>query len=411
MAKKPDAAAELAARMTQALEAERARGGAAYPTPLGRLRDLADPGASAELVLKAVGKPPLSERAVVAKRKSLTAPVALRADLEQFLAGRQLLEFALEVLYAAGTPPWPISKVSGQLDRPLRAAFEATVARQVAAGGLPDSVAVVPAGRKPALYLKRQPPPPPPEVELADRLLRVLDAQRRRGPGSYPLWLSRLIELAGTPAKPAVLRKAQKVEAFLARTLPLMKRGKDQLIALRDDLEQAVGSPAVLLPLLDACRTGATQAFPPASLKAKLTKPARGPFLASLTRQIESGSLPAGVGWLTVGNKPLLFRLDDVRGRRVSAAAPAPPAGFEAAFDEAFARLDRAGGSYNFVSLVDLRRALPFDRATFDAQLRRLREAGRYTLSAAEGRHGITEEQRGAGITEDGTLLLFASRR
>jgi hypothetical protein len=94
------------------------------------------------------------------------------------------------------------------------------------------------------------------------------------------------------------------------------------------------------------------------------------------------------------------------------AAAPATPAaGFESAFDEAFARLDRQGGSYNFVSLVELRRALAVDRATFDSQLRRLREAGRYTLSAAEGRHGITEEQRGAGISEDGTLLLFASRR
>ena len=60
---------------------------------------------------------------------------------------------------------------------------------------------------------------------------------------------------------------------------------------------------------------------------------------------------------------------------------------------------------------MDLRRALPFDRATFDAGLDALRRAGRYTLSAAEGRYGITPEEQEAGIVEDGTLLLYVSRK
>jgi hypothetical protein len=58
-----------------------------------------------------------------------------------------------------------------------------------------------------------------------------------------------------------------------------------------------------------------------------------------------------------------------------------------------------------------LRRALPHDRATFDRELRELRRAGRYSLSAAEGRHGIQREEQEAGIREEGSLLLFVSRK
>jgi hypothetical protein len=40
-----------------------------------------------------------------------------------------------------------------------------------------------------------------------------------------------------------------------------------------------------------------------------------------------------------------------------------------------------------------------------------LRHQGRYSLSAAEGRHGILPEEHDAGIIEDGSLLLFVSRK
>jgi hypothetical protein len=60
---------------------------------------------------------------------------------------------------------------------------------------------------------------------------------------------------------------------------------------------------------------------------------------------------------------------------------------------------------------VDLRAAVPADRAAFDAALQRLRRAGRLTLSAAEGRHGLTPEERAAGLVEDGVLLLYVARK
>ncbi|HKI33859.1 MAG TPA: hypothetical protein VKA46_18545 [Gemmataceae bacterium] len=418
MPKRPNVAAELSAKMTRALEARRAQGGAAYPTTLGLLRQEADPAAAPELTFKAVGKPPFSERAVVAKKKSLAAPVALREDLELLAASRAVLEFALEALSASGPSPWPLKKVSGQIDKGLRAPFEAAVARQLAEDTLPESVAAITVRGKPALYLKRQPPPKPPEVELAERLVRALEAQGRLGPESYPARLSRLVELTGLAATPKVLKKARALEPFAGRVVVLVPKDTDPPLALTDDLERVAAHPCLLTSLLEAARTGSAQAFTVTDLKARLAKPVQGPFADSVRRQMETASLPAGVGWIGAKRDRLLFRLEDVRAPRPPASAspvprptPAVPADFGAAFDEAFARLDRQAGSHNFVSLVDLRRALSFDRATFDAHLGRLRAAGRYTLSAAEGRHGITEEQRAAGIAEEGSLLLFASRR
>jgi hypothetical protein len=81
-------------------------------------------------------------------------------------------------------------------------------------------------------------------------------------------------------------------------------------------------------------------------------------------------------------------------------------------FEGAFDNLDGRSGGHNFVSLVDLRRDLAaFPRDEFDAGLRELRQAGRFTLSSAQSKHGITAEEREAGIEEGGTLLLHVSRR
>ncbi len=91
--------------------------------------------------------------------------------------------------------------------------------------------------------------------------------------------------------------------------------------------------------------------------------------------------------------------------------ASEPKAEFARAFDETFRRLDVQGRSHNFVSILELRRGLPFDRQAFDAGLRELRRAGRYTLSAAEGKQGVRPEEQEAGIIEDGALLLYVSRK
>ena len=88
------------------------------------------------------------------------------------------------------------------------------------------------------------------------------------------------------------------------------------------------------------------------------------------------------------------------------------PSDFVKHFEEAFDRLDRTEGRLNFVSLVDLRRELPeYNPAQFDAGIKELRRRRIFTLSSAEGRFGISEDQKNAAILEAGSLLLFVSRR
>lgn len=80
-------------------------------------------------------------------------------------------------------------------------------------------------------------------------------------------------------------------------------------------------------------------------------------------------------------------------------------------FDSAFRKCDNAKGNHNFVSLVNLRKEANCNRETFDEVLEVLRREYKYTLSSAEGRFGVSQEEREASIREDGMLMLYVSRR
>jgi hypothetical protein len=262
---------------------------------------------------------------------------------------------------------------------------------------------------------------------LAEKLLEALKAARDAGDGYPVLWQKLLAQVE--PAGDATLRKkalAQpmwKGSVLFAATRP----GPTTPVALAEDAERLAGSWQVLEFALHAARTATDQVFAVAPLKAKLAPKLRPAFVAALERRIADGTLPAGVGWVLSKKKPLLFLVEDLHLSAPLEAlhAPSQPVqsapvrnevaessfDFPAAFDEAFQRLDRQAGSLNFVSLVALRRAIPVERAVFDRELRQLRLAGRYALSAAEGRHGISPEEREAAIPEEGSLLLFVSRK
>jgi hypothetical protein len=79
-------------------------------------------------------------------------------------------------------------------------------------------------------------------------------------------------------------------------------------------------------------------------------------------------------------------------------------------FDAAFARLDALRG-FNSVHLAELRRELGCPREDFDRLLDQLRRAGRYSCAGAEGRGGLTAEDRAAGIREGDQLLVYVSSR
>jgi hypothetical protein len=269
-------------------------------------------------------------------------------------------------------------------------------------------------------------------AELAEHLIRTLEQQRTGGPNAYPLPLRRLAEAAAPQATPAQVLKAAAKRSFQARVAVLRSKSLETPVALADDAELLAGSGQALEFMLAALRTPTNHAFSVVRLKARVTSKLQKLFQQTVQRRLEEDSLPPTVGWLTIDRTKRLFLLTDLHtGGQAPDPAPAssppdaptepppPPAAPAAeqprdiadAFDRAFRQLDREAGSHNFVSLVDLRRLLAVPRDAFDAELRRLRLAGRYSLSAAEGRHGTTTVERESAIMEDGTLLLYVSRK
>jgi hypothetical protein len=414
----------LREKLFAALRAGRERG-EDYPTTLAQLAERVAPGTPAELLGKVASDKALKGQLVFAVAGSAESPVALAGDEERLAASDLLAEFAVGLLSTAEKPLHPPAKVVGKLDKGIRGAFEPVLARRIEANDLPAAVVAELVKGTPHLRLKRYLPPPPPrdpaEV-LAERLLAALQA--RRSAGDYPIPLLKLTAQADANAPEKVVKKALAAPAFRGSALVVPVPGGEPLVALGEDKARVAEDPRLLEAVLTATRSADNQAIPAGGLARKVAKELQGPFAEALERKVNAGALPAGIGCLRIGKKPYLFLVADV-GAPVPVRAQAPPvparpqaatpAGgpvdFARLFDEAFARLDRARGSHNHVSLVYLRQEVPVDRPTFDRELHELRRAGQYSLQGAEGRQGLSAEEREAGIVEDGSLLLFVSKK
>jgi hypothetical protein len=546
---KPDANAERAQRLVQALRQQRDQGGDAYPLTVSRLASLADPDASPQEIDKALTKKPFANEVVRANKKDVNSPVALAEDAGRLAGSPLLLEYALGRLCQAEEPLQPLPKVLNVIDKPLRPAFEAAVRGQLDAGALPDLAGSRKVKNKLFLYLKRLPPPPEPPAPaavLAEKLVQVLREQRSRGDGSYPMSLKELLDRADPQAKTSLLRQALTHEPFQSQALVSLPGKLDALVALAEDraalaanprvlesvlklttskkeplatlhqlqeplsealrrpftdavrrqvekllhtlhelqrqgesypttldrlleradssasadvvkkalsnrnlkpnlvlalpknpqspvalasdAERLAASPLLLETALTAVRAPDNEAVAVKDLAKQVAKPLQPAFLDTMNTGLENGTLPAQVGCLIIKKQPMLFLLKDVSGRKSAppqivperrtrrapvetALAEAPTVDFAQQFEGAFERLNRETGAHNLVSLVGLRQAIPADRVVFDEGLQQLRRSGRFSLVAAEGRHGISEAEQEAGIDEEGTLLLYVSRR
>lgn len=408
---KVDPIAELSEKLLHALERQRQSG--EYPLTAARLAALADPQATPLQVVKALAKKPFAANWLLGHKKDLNSPLAFAEDSERLAESPLLLEFALELLSSAEKPLHSPAKILLKVDKAIRPAFKTALERQIAGQTLPSSVGVLLVRGKPQLHLQCFPLPKAPAEALSEKLLHVLIAQRERGAAAYPAALDRLIEQTGIAPPSAVLKKALATEPFRSRAALALPNQPDSPVALAEDREHLAASPALLHRVLTATRTPATQAVTVAELKKKLAANVRDAFAEAVNRRLGEHVLPEGIGVLRIKNKPLLFLLADLDARPLAPPPEPKPAArdFASLFDAAFARLDREQGSHNHVNLVALRRAVPVERDAFDAGIGQLRRAGRYSLSAAEGRHGLSAEEQHAGIPEDGCLLLFVSRR
>jgi hypothetical protein len=409
---KPNPVADLAGRLVQLLHAEKQAG--AYPATLRQLLTRAG-AADAPDVPKALAHKVFKSQAIVAARRTIDAPVALVADADRLADSPLLLEFALGLLSTAKKPLHPVAKVVAKVDARLREAFAAAVARHVDAGDLPPNVAAVQVKDAPRLSLRPYLPRIAPETELAGKLLRALEDHRRRG--DYPVTLARLLHDTDPQASAELVGKTLTAKAFKSHVLLALPHDPHTPLALKGDIDPLARWPGLLEAVLANVGTADNQAFLVKDLAKKLAKPLRGPFLAAVDPSVEAATLPATVGCVRIKAKPYLFLVRDVGVEPSAAPAPVPrkpapaPIDFATWFDKAFQEIDRQTGSHNFVSLVDLRRTVRVERTIFDEGLRQLRQVGRYTLSGAEGRHGINDEERTAGVNENGSLLLYVSRR
>lgn len=409
--------AELAQKLLTTLEQQRQSGGE-YPLTVAFLAALADPQAAPELVSKALAKKPTAAKWVVANKKDPNSPIALAEDGDTLAASPLLLEYALGLVCGADKPLHSPTQTVNKVDKSLRPAFKAALERRITENALPATVGVVSVRGKTQLYLQRFPPPPPPPPkkkpaeELSEKLVQALLQQRERGPDAYPAELQRLVELTGLAPAPRVLAQALGKEPFRSQTIVALTKRPDSPVALADDRERLLASPRLLHLALAAARTAENQAVSAIDLAKKLPRTLQVDFRSAVHRQVSERLLPDDLGVLMVKKKPLLFLLADINAGSLPQPVPTPPTlDFAHQFEEAFARLDHERGGHNHVSLVEMRRAVPVERAVFDAALQQLRRAGRYSLSAAEGRHGLRAEEQDAGIPEDGSLLLFVSRR
>lgn len=419
MAPKANPAAELAAKMVQTLREQRDQGGT-YPLTLRRLAELTDPSAADDLRAKAAKHKAFTGAVVLAQKKAADTPLALAEDRDRLADSPLLLEWVMEQACTPVTPALPPEKLVKKVDAPLRDPLKEAISHRLQDGTLPETMAVATVKGKPHLYLKRMPPPKPPALALAEKLVQILRDARTRGEG-YPLALQEVVNRAVPGVDPALLKKAFNEKVFKDEVVLAVAKSPDTPTALKGDEDRLVGSPVLIEHLLTAARTDSNQAIPATDLTKKVAKPLQGPFAAALKARLAGRSLPAGIGLLHIKKKEHLFLLGDViaaaglQPRSQESAGSKPAAtdvpDFAAAFEDAYARLDREKGGHDFVSLVDLRRALPFDRETFDGELRKLRRAGLYTLSTAEARHGLTPEEQEAAIREEGTLLLSVSRK
>src|SRR5271166_5340722 len=289
------------------------------------------------------------------------------------------------------------------------------------------AVVIEKVNKKPSLdspvYIKGDEPKP--DEKLAQRMLLVLESQRRLGTEAYPPLLRKIAELCELKASNALAARARN------------KPSLDAPVVLREDVDGA--APVILSTLLRFSlapvttrpkgKPTETAAFTRVEATKRVVPELQKTVSSALDPETASNDLPSDVAWVMSKGKPLFFLVENVRPssqRRAKAieshvstprAIVEKPQGsvrdFAQAFREAFDQLDRRNGFTNFVKLADLRRAMSaFGREEFDAGLQELRLAREFSLDSHEGLHGsLTPEEREAGVREAGSLLIYASRR
>jgi hypothetical protein len=450
---KQQAAAEKAARPARLLAALREIQTAdSWPLTVGRLAEHC--GLPAAEALTLLNRKDLKSQVLRAKPKSADGFVVDASEAERLAGSDALLRFAAaEARRKNPTPPWSAAEFvkHAELDTKIKAAFQRAVEQRLKTGAMPGDLQ--------DLFI-------PGPAELAQRLVKIVHSQRHASAESYPVAEHRLLELAGASGAAKEFASALKNAGFTANVTSCStaagargagaKTASKPCYVLKSDLEEPF--PRLVAWALDLAIAHAasgkssaeekTTVFQAADLSAALLGKAKHAFATAIEQRVDQLELPPEVALLRVKGKPLFFRVADIERRGagdgakhppkvsehagshatrqpiensappqpaapVQPTAPAASASFAADFDAAFDRVNARRGYRNFIKLLELRQELPqVSRAAFDAGLRDLVAASRYTLDSSQGGTvQLTAEEREAGISDGSSLLIYVTRR
>ncbi|MCA9036407.1 MAG: hypothetical protein KDA91_14830 [Planctomycetaceae bacterium] len=409
----------LSEKLVAALRDLKANEPHSYPTTFSELcaRGSGVDSASEGLVRQAINSEPFCSAVRSIRNDGTTEWFAFSDDAYRVVTQDSFLE---KMIHAVCTPEDPETKLSilkKQLPKDLQNVF---ADHWLSVAGRNESrvfFEIVKATKKDLTF--RDVRFPKPEAVLSEKLVAALRDLKANEPASYPTTFSRLCARVGPEAGILMAGRAASLAPYSAEVITAFPAAVDSPIGLAEDLQQIAESSLLLPLLLPKHIKPEHQAVPVATLaKTKGLHVAVQPFIeAAIERMIEDKSLPPALGALRISRKWNLFFQKDVRSRVDRSSMPdkaeAVRNSFSADFDEAFNTANRTSSIPGCVSLADLRRLLDdrYPRAVFDEELLRLRKAGRYSLSAVEGRFPLTEVERAACLIIDNRPHLLVLRK
>src|SRR5262245_23164306 len=126
--------------------------------------------------------------------------------------------------------------------------------------------------------MARKPPRKKPAVDLAEKLVQVLESRRGLGPDSYPPSLQQLAAEADPQAAPDLVEQAVKAKPFKDRALLAPKAGSQTPVALAEDAAQLADSPRLLEVVLERLCTPDARTWSLAKVSAEVSRPLKKPF-------------------------------------------------------------------------------------------------------------------------------------
>lgn len=389
----------------------------------------------AETLKRVTGKGMKDE--VLVPAKSPQSPIALRGDEERLIDSDVLLKFAAANALAKrqlkGKPLRGTVKqfvADAGIGKPFSAALPAIIERRIQQRALPHEVAEL---------IAVVPSP----AELAERLIQVIGSQRHLS--LEPLPQQRLLELADCDGKAQYTKRALKDAYFADRVIVCQSStGKEPAYILREALAEMTsglvvhGIGLLVKKFAKSTESGGksveTTLFAARDIAARVIKEKdwQATFATGIERRADEHTLGDKVAWLRVKGVRCFFLRKDIEPHGpipptelpaptrtpvspalVTDMSPPADSDFAAHFVDAFARVDERTGGRNFVKVMDLRKELSrFSRTQFDAGLRELRIADRFTMESAHGGTvRLTDEERQAGIQEGTSLLVYVSRK